>query len=713
MKIKKVIAVSLLPLNVLLLFFLVASSRIVVPTWLQVPGRMHPLVLHFPIVLVLLYAAWVLCSPRAARTQPYWTLIEDGLLLGAAFTGVFTALTGFLLSKETGYDEGVLNWHKWWGAGLSLLLYGLYAFKPVVNKPLQAKGGALAAALVLLVAAHFGGNITHGENFVWAPVTPAQEHTAPPLEEALVYNDVIKPILDSKCMSCHNDNKAKGELILATKEAILQGGKSGHLWDTTQPDLGLMMQRLHLPETAKKHMPPVGKPPLTAVEINLLKAWVRGGSLFDKKVLDLPDGDTLKTMAAALLHTAEEETYDFEPADDGKVRSLSNNNRMVSPVAAGSPALAVNFYNRAFYNSKELEALTAVGEQIVSLNLDRMPVRDADLATIAKFKNLRRLNLNFTAITGSGLAQLKQLAQLKSLSLTGTPVMVDQVQGLQSMPRLKAVYLWNTGITEAQQQRLVAAAPMVHYYYGFKDTAILKIIPPVIENESLVITEPVPLKLKHYIGGSEIRYTLDGKDPDSIQSPLYTGEVVLKSTAIVKAKAYHKGWIASDVVQKQFYRSTWKADSVLLATEPEAKYKGKGAQLLIDRDKSDPNYGNGKWLGYHGRPVVATLLFRQPATVSNVTVSMIKSVNEHIFPPASIQIWGGPDSLHLKLLQTVHPPAPGMDDRTKDNIAFTGDFAPASLQCIRVVLKPIGNIVPWVKDQKAKSWLFIDEVFVN
>ncbi|WP_315820395.1 hypothetical protein [Paraflavitalea speifideaquila] len=44
---------------------------------------------------------------------------------------------------------------------------------------------------------------------------------------------------------------------------------------------------------------------------------------------------------------------------------------------------------------------------MVSLNLDKMPVKDEDLAIIARFKNLRKLNLNFTAITGNTLAQLK------------------------------------------------------------------------------------------------------------------------------------------------------------------------------------------------------------------------------------------------------------------------------------------------------------------
>ena len=44
--------------NCLLLFLLAAEKYIVVPAWLQVIGRMHPLVLHFPVVLLLLNIAW-------------------------------------------------------------------------------------------------------------------------------------------------------------------------------------------------------------------------------------------------------------------------------------------------------------------------------------------------------------------------------------------------------------------------------------------------------------------------------------------------------------------------------------------------------------------------------------------------------------------------------------------------------------------------------
>jgi hypothetical protein len=93
-------------------------------------------------------------------------------------------------------------------------------------------------------------------------------------------------------------------------------------------------------------------------------------------------------------------------------------NRVITPLAMGSPALVVNFYNKPFYNSKQLEELKPLSTQIVDLNLDNMPVKDDDIKTIAQFKNLRRLNLNFSDITGNTLQQLSGLQFLKSLSLS-------------------------------------------------------------------------------------------------------------------------------------------------------------------------------------------------------------------------------------------------------------------------------------------------------
>ena len=215
------------------------------------------------------------------------------------------------------------------------------------------------------------------------------------LEDAFVYTDLVGPILQKKCMGCHNSNKSKGELAMDTKALLLKGGKNGKLWDTTKPDMGLLMSRIHLPEEEKEHMPPAGKPQLTDNEIAILYTWIKSGAEFEKKVIDLPPTDTLRILASKVLKSSADEQYSFKPADEKEIQKLNNNNRVITPLAIESPALVVNFYNKPFYNKKALEELEPIKSQIIELNLDNMPVKDEDLKVISGFSNLTEAESKF------------------------------------------------------------------------------------------------------------------------------------------------------------------------------------------------------------------------------------------------------------------------------------------------------------------------------
>src|SRR5882762_7551403 len=107
--------------NCLLIFLLLFESRIVLPAWLQVAGRMHPMILHFPIVFVVLYVLYVLFFQKKIAPPETAMQISEWLLLLSAFTAAITALMGLFLSKEEGYDPEALLWHKWGGVTVSLL----------------------------------------------------------------------------------------------------------------------------------------------------------------------------------------------------------------------------------------------------------------------------------------------------------------------------------------------------------------------------------------------------------------------------------------------------------------------------------------------------------------------------------------------------------------------------------------------------------------
>ncbi len=81
---------------------------------------------------------------------------------------------------------------------------------------------------------------------------------------------------------------------METKELLLKGGKDGKLWDSTKADLGLLMQRIHLPEEEKEHMPPTGKPQLTNQELEILYAWIKSGANFEQRIVELSPADTLR-----------------------------------------------------------------------------------------------------------------------------------------------------------------------------------------------------------------------------------------------------------------------------------------------------------------------------------------------------------------------------------------------------------------------------------
>lgn len=590
---------SLIPLNSLLLFFLVFEPRIVLPQWLQVFGRMHPLALHFPIVLVLIYAALMVLFPPKLRKEHWYLSAIDLLLVSAAITASISALMGFALSRNEGYDPEALAWHKWTGVMIPFLLHLLFEFRrKVLHNVLVSRTVAISLTVLISLAGHHGAVITHGENFILAPLTPVTVKVPPAFEDAYVYADLVQPILDEKCVSCHNSKKSKGDLIMETRELFVKGGKEGVPWDTTKEDLGIMMRRIHLPLEQKEHMPPKGKVQLTNDEIFVIHEWIKRGASFETKFTDLLPSDTLYAIGKNKLPSATEEKYDFAAASESTISDLNNNYRVITPVATGSPALAVTFYNKAAFKISAVRELTPIKDKVVELNLSGMDVKDEDLALISQFTNLRRLNLNFTAVKGENLQQLQMLPSLKMISLSGTPVELPQLRKLQDFPKLKTVYLWSTPAANSKLDDLESRNKNIAWHSGFTgDTVTLQLTPPILENEEQIVVDEIPLKLKHYIRGTIMRYTIDGKEPDSVKSPEYKPGVIIDSNVTIRAKAYKRGWISSEILEYHFYRKSFDPDSIRLLTKPNPKYAATLGATLNDNVKSDMNAGSGKWLG--------------------------------------------------------------------------------------------------------------------
>ncbi|MDB5136898.1 MAG: cytochrome [Mucilaginibacter sp.] len=702
--------------NIFIVILLLAGNHLVIPRWLQPVGRLHPLILHFPIVILMIAMLLEFFRFRSAFiAEKFYQEFTTTLLLAGAIFSAITAIMGLFLSRESGYDGSDIQWHKWFGVSIVFISTFIYWLRTNTwYNSVMARSGSVIIVLFLLLAGHYGANITHGDNFVLAPV---MQNTRPlvPIDQALVYRDLVQPIFENKCMGCHNPDKLKGGLMLVDEKSILKGGKTGKLFVPGQPQISLLLQRIHLPEEEKKHMPPSGKTQLTPAEMNVLYLWIKENADFKKKVTDLPADDSLRIIASLFLKPAEtpEEHYDFAAADEKVVKKLNNNYCGVYPLAEGSPALAVDVYNKSAYSPKILEGLNEIKKQVVSLDLHKLPVKDAELKTIAKFENLRTLDLNFTDITGNSLKDLASLKYLRSLSLAGTKLNPQALSQLHSFKNLKELSIWNTGLTTAEVQSLKSANKNITIIEGFKDDGKpMKLIPPQIKNTAFVFTKPIPLLMGHPIKGVNMRYTTDGTDPDSIKSPLYQPGVLISANTTVKAKAYKAGWYGSDIVSYTFYKNTFKPDSIALLTQVSELYQADGAKTLIDGELGGMNFGNNKWLAAQA-DIGVVLFFKDPVKPRILTLDCLKVPGAQIFLPTEIQVWGGKDQQHLKLISVLRPSGPKKDDPPLI-IGLNCKLNETNpINCIKIVASPIKKLPKWHSAKGKPSWVFMDEVFVN
>ena len=124
-------------------------------------GRFHPLILHLPIGFLVI--AFMLECLARLKTKYHVLKPAIGIvLIAGVVTAIIAAILGLFLSQGGGYNEDLLNLHKWLGIGsvvVALLAYVLYwqkerNFTPGLDKAYFST--FTLSILVLMGAGHYG-----------------------------------------------------------------------------------------------------------------------------------------------------------------------------------------------------------------------------------------------------------------------------------------------------------------------------------------------------------------------------------------------------------------------------------------------------------------------------------------------------------------------------------------------------------------------------
>jgi uncharacterized membrane protein len=430
-------------------------------------GRLHPLLVHLPIGILLLAILLEALSARDsyAGLKP----AADLSLLFGVWSAVLSCCTGWLLSLTGDYDAGLVVVHQWLAISLTVISIGLYFM--IKGRPLEWRGGVLmmVVLLLLILTGHWGGSLTHGPGFLTADLgsEPSQPILRPiaDIRSAVIYRSMVEPVLHDNCYGCHSASRVKGGLRLDEPARILRGGKDGAVIVAGQAAASLLIKRVLLPIDDEHHMAPKEKGQLTPMEIRLLRWWIDNGASFDKTVGGLAGGlerDTgmeavwqafhLGTAGpvggVAAANVADSDLLVWPPAPQAPaeaVQRLRGAGVLVLPIAQGSNYLEVDCVSDSL-GPDALKAIPMLKEQLVSLKCSWVRAGDTLVSVAAACPRLVRLWLDHTAITGADLGELRTLANLKYLNLTGTGVGAGDVVKLKGLPKLAALYLYQTKV---------------------------------------------------------------------------------------------------------------------------------------------------------------------------------------------------------------------------------------------------------------------------
>lgn len=423
-------------------------------------GRFHPVLVHLPIGILLMGVLlhWLSRRKQFHSIQP---AVSVTLLLGV-LSAILSCITGWLLGLNDEYDTTILERHRWMGIGVAVvaaLYYLAYTEKFALRlKPKLLTVISVVLILLITLTGHLGGTLTHGEGFLSFDGgdgnTEEIRKVIPDVQEAMVYDDIIQPILQNKCYSCHGPSKQKGKLRLDSREAMEKGGEDGEALVAGDSKKSRLYTRLVLDILEKEHMPPKGKPQPSEAEVMLVNWWISTGAHFDQQVKTLPQEEHVKPLLLALqsdhIHDPVKPDVPKESvakASEQTIEQLMERGATILPVAENSNYLSVSFFSANTVNNEVLQLLESLSPQLVWLKLNHTSIDDDGMKTIGKLQTLTRLNLANTSITDAGLSSLQSLSKLQYLNLTGTKVTGKGLQVLSPLPELTAIYLYQTDIT--------------------------------------------------------------------------------------------------------------------------------------------------------------------------------------------------------------------------------------------------------------------------
>ena len=424
-------------------------------------GRFHPLLVHLPIgFLILAILIEIYCSIFKIRINPS---IINFTWFVAFFSSVLTTILGLLIAETGHYIDENLFMHKIFGLSLTGITFiswflRLSIFSNLFSSSLKTLSNVIIVVLLTLTG-HYGGNLTHGETYLvdYAPeqikelVVNKNKNIELEIDSVKIYNDLIQPIFNQKCVSCHNKEISRGNLNMDSYSNLLKGGSSGIPINKSDPRKSLLIKRITMPTSELKYMPPDGEP-VSFDEIKTLIWWINNFDKSNENLASLKVEDDIKESLEILysLNFKEKQWFEkivVEKLDESLIQNIDNTTFQIKYISDDKKFLSVKYLKKNA-SINDIEKLQKISSNITYLTAKSSNLSNDIIKSISNFKNIVKLEIQDNNIDDESIEILQSLNNLEILNIHNTKITNRAIESLKNFKNLKRAYVWGTSISK-------------------------------------------------------------------------------------------------------------------------------------------------------------------------------------------------------------------------------------------------------------------------
>ncbi|WP_215224940.1 beta-N-acetylhexosaminidase [Echinicola shivajiensis] len=247
---------------------------------------------------------------------------------------------------------------------------------------------------------------------------------------------------------------------------------------------------------------------------------------------------------------------------------------------------------------------------------------------------------------------------------------------------------WDDFFKRLQSHYRLLQLKGINYYRPIADVTI-KAVADTVKQASLV-----SISAERY--GADVRYTLDGTDPDK-DSKMYKGPFYEKGVKEIKAAIALSNGEMGPVNSKELVYHLGVGAEVKYLQEYSRKYAAQGDKTLVNGMLGNFTYSDGQWQGFEGKDLDVEIRLNEPEMVSKVKVPFMQIIGPGVFLPSELKVsWSldGKEFSEPKLIKH------DISEGNPDLIIYSFEI-------------PVGEKIQYLRvnaKNKNRAFLFADEV---